>query len=287
MQLLQELLVILSERLTSPHVLDRKDITVIMNLVTKKFGIPRDIESDIGLCLLSQVVFSIAASADVSDKEIGDYLAKIDHNNRMPRKFNDLGQTIKFFNSTPIQIGEKIIQFTLNAHKITDKAGIIKELKSGQSVICALPSNGAITSLMVRMENNGKSVPHFLKNNTKQMKADFKNGIISVDLIKRIEEIGSFNTGMFHTVLIFGYDAATKMFLMRDSRNIYSKNGYFKVAEEFFTSENIGPKKEIGGMFYVEVIDAKEVDSLEQAGTTKPRPVKKSKRSSSSDSDWG
>jgi hypothetical protein len=267
--LLKELIQ-LNERMTSPHVMSRSDITVITNVLKKEFGLDKDIQNGIGLCMASQVVFSIAATGLVDEDDLGKFLR--DHI-RDYNTTNNLGKLIDLFNKNPIKSKDKYIRFTLNAHAITSAEEMRKELKTGQPIVCAVPSGGTLDELIEDMSSLSKNkdfIPQFLalKNRHgdpslyEDALRDLKNGFVSKNLfdIALKTSHDNKNNYAYHSSLCFGYEAGDNAFLFREPRPAYGRNGYYKVAQELFTEKNLGMKKDlIHGMFYVEVIDKKEV----------------------------
>lgn len=271
MEFLKELLLIearkpgiLIERLTSPHVLSRSDITAILNVIKKEFGLDRDTNSDIGLCLLSQVVFSIAAASGADEKELGDYITGIS-DDESGSTFNDLGKMIEWFNRTPMKLKDKWVQFKLNAHPIKNSEEMKDELRSGQPVICAVPSGGKIDNLLYTMaeivadEGFGNWLGRDISEADKKMvKDELSKGLISKASVKFARDTS--HNYAFHASLCFGFEDGDKAFLFREPRPKYAIKGYYKIVQELFVPANIGKGKLIGGMFYVEVMDMKEIE---------------------------
>lgn len=313
MNLIKELLTIINrgvimERMTSKHVISRDDITVILNTIKKEFGLPINTNNQLGLCMLSQVIFSIAATTGLSEDDIGEYVRTISYRTSSST-FNDLGKMVKWFNETPIKIKDKFYQLTLNAHAIKSSQEMMKELKSGQPIICAVPSGGTVDELIEDFGSyqRHKEVPKWaLDKYDKEkdmnyedhdhgkpigsLKKDLSNGFISKELwaakLHASDSDDNKDPYAYHSSLCIGYEAGDKAFLFREPRHTYARNGYYKIAASLMTPENIGLNKPlIHGMFYVEVLDMKEVPN--------PKPIKKDddpepikKDDDDDDNDW-
>lgn len=255
----------LLERMTSPHVLSRDDITVILNAIKKEFGLSYDTNENIGLCMLSQVIFTIAAVADIDEKKLGDFVSKISHNLYFVF-IKPVDKFSKIIKSLTVCVDDKFYQIKLNAHAINDANELKNMLKNGQPVICAVPIDGLLNQMIDDFSTpdeallSGWSASSFFEDDPEAVK-DLKNGFLSKRIYDALKDEYDAYSKVYHASLCIGFESGDKAFLFREPRPKYAKNGYYKVAQELFTPENIGPRKKIfHGMFYVEVIEMKEVE---------------------------
>jgi hypothetical protein len=267
----------LFERLTSPHVLSKSDLTAIMNMVEKEFG-PPDVDNLYGTCLVSQICATLAAVTECSPEEIKQFLESI-----KIKDSNNLSSILKAINSKPIHVNNKVLSFQTSAFKIKNAAELKKEINQGQPVMCAYTRYNVIGKLLEALEvldshySYDKQLGILCATLTDIQKV--KNSIKEADLKKFLKQLNDgfvskecfeafipfFKEGYsgsagpsYHSGICFGYDGGDDAFLFRESRHWYAKNGYYKIAAKLFTPKYLTLESGfIAGLFYVQVDDLK------------------------------
>lgn len=233
----------LFEKLSSQHVIDRADLTAIMNLVHKEFGLSYNTGSaNGGLCLVTQALYSIMAVAEVDEAIFTKSVEAQSHIDKPQRyNLNVLEDIIKFFGEREFKVNEtEVAKFKTSLHEVANKSELLSVIKNGQPAIAVFHYGGWFSQAMNSVEDYFDNGEEFIskalcyqKRVKDKFKAALKSHMVTKSMVRAFAEYDpSAGGGSFHSILCFGYDASEKAFLFREARDSYAAAGYFKVAED-------------------------------------------------------
>lgn len=203
---------ILMELYAPVYVNSKKTLYLINNLIEKEFGLDT-YEGSGGMCLLSQVVFSIAAASGIPSQTIANYFSKRT-DGRVGHSLEDL---LEFFQSIEIFHAGRLHKLKLSFKKYKNIERVIADLKKGQPVTFI---TSADHPLYDQLEN--------VKDDDYQPRIVDKGLLLgfSKDVTKNAED---WDRQVYHALLFVGYDVKFKQLIGRESRDSYGYKGYFKV----------------------------------------------------------
>lgn len=199
----------LLEKLTAPVWINTdKKLHVISGLVEKEFGL--HFKNIRGGCFVSQIVFSLAHSANIPYGPLVSHVNESDL--RGPLAGVTLEQLFDVFNHKPIKISKKkTLSFDLSVETHT-LDGAINEVKGGQPVIFIVSR-----SIQDRFDNT-KYYSYCPDTRQPDGIADLNSNTMSKDVSDQ---------STWHAYMLIGYDE-DGLLIIRDMRSIYSYNGYIK-----------------------------------------------------------
>lgn len=245
-------LIDLFERMTAGvHENEVKSLFVISGLIEKRFGVRNP--SGGGVCLVAQVVMSIAATTGLKPKQIIDqFYAKagkrLYHEGITLEKILDTLQKVHIKDD---EDQEYKLKLSMTGYENTDS--MLAAVKSGQPVIIVASNYGAFRNLLDYIE--------IFKHH------DDSTGVGTLKMFRdkmnaAAEPKGS---GMYHhALLVLGYDVAEKTVIIRDIRDSYGYKGYYKLERAIFDKH----WKLIRIAFSVDVDDMSKVKEVKKDGNT-------------------
>jgi uncharacterized protein YvpB len=208
---------LLFERLLAPTFInDKKTLYLINDLIQKKFGLETYSGSG-GMCLLSQVVMTIAATSGIPSQTIANYFQK-ETTGRVGHTLDDL---VKFFGNIEINHAGKLHKLKLTTSKYKSVSDVIKAIKSGQPV-----------TMITAVEHPLYNQLDDLQRDDANDRIEHKGLLIGFAKNKNAKSIDQYKNKTFHALLMVGYDSAYKMLIGRESRDSYGYKGYLRIKEE-------------------------------------------------------
>lgn len=215
-------LIDLFERLAAQvHENDVKSLYVIASLIEKRFKINNP--SGGGVCLLAQVVMSIAATTGLKPNDI------------IKQFYNQVGKYLNYEGTTLKQIMDTLqdviivdeqkqkykLKLSMTGYKNAD--AMLSAVKSGQPVIIVASNSGVFRNALDYIEM-------FARHDSATGIATLKRFEANLKLNKDPKGSDYYH----HSLLVVGYDSAEKTVILRDIRDSYGYKGYYKVEKAIF-----------------------------------------------------
>lgn len=204
---------LLLEWLKAPVTQDA-EIKRIEALVKSSFGL-ETWENSGGLCLVSQVVFSIEAVTGISASKLIRYYSK-----QAGMRGHTMQDMFEFFEK-PVQNDQgEWVRLHLKLKKHSSLMSAVGSVTRGTPAMLISASDGPIASL------------------SQSAKYESEDKLITVSAIEELKDEIPTNDpaegDFFHTWILYGYDAGNKAILLRDARHSYSHKGYLRVEAAAF-----------------------------------------------------
>lgn len=191
---------LLLERLSAAvHTSMNTKLNVIASLLEKEFGTAFTKSRIGGQCLIAQVIYSVAATAQIPARILMRHLDSQGLSSGMAGL--TLHELFDRLNDVPIRIGRETLRLHLSISQYDTSAELIVALKAGQPVVCISNSHSGYANV-----SNDSGIHKGNKD----------------------DKLRTSPGNYYHALLAIGYDADEGTVILRESRHIYGLQGYAK-----------------------------------------------------------
>jgi hypothetical protein len=173
-------------------------LAYIEPLLQQRFGVKQ--RGDIGQCLITQLAYIISAKTEIRSSDVAKHIWQfVDGGDDSGFTFSEL---LSVFDGIPIQTRSKLIELKLSLYELRSEVALVEEILLGHPVIVLMDRKACDEIEREAIcENHG-----------------------SVEVTPILPLTGE----RTHSYLAMGVDA-DGFVIMRDSRHVYSYNGYLRI----------------------------------------------------------